>query len=137
MRDLKLNTNVMKTILVPTDFSKASKVAVLFAIGIAKKIKASIILLSVINANSSTMRNWKKLERELIKIAQQDADKLLSEVKAETATVAITYHPILGFPIEDRIEQFAVDNKVDFIVMGTKGATGLKKTFMGNYLAKA
>ncbi|MEO5602751.1 MAG: universal stress protein [Cyclobacteriaceae bacterium] len=36
------------TILVPTDFSKLSKVAVLYAARIAKKLTADIILLAVI-----------------------------------------------------------------------------------------
>ena len=65
----------MKTILVLTDFSKLSKVAVSYAIGIAKKMEAKIILLSVINASSSsnTLMNWKKLEEEMVRDAQQDA----------------------------------------------------------------
>jgi nucleotide-binding universal stress UspA family protein len=39
------------TILVPTDFSIPSKVAVLYAARLAKKLKADIVLLAVINVN--------------------------------------------------------------------------------------
>lgn len=124
----------MKTILVLTDFSKLSKVAVSYAIGIAKKMEAKIILLSVINASSSsnTLMNWKKLEEEMVKGAQQEADQLMQEIKKEQGTVKITYRSILGFPMQDLIDQFVVKNKVDFIVMGTKGATGLKKVAIGS-----
>ncbi len=127
----------MKTILVPTDFSKLSKVAVSYAIGFAKKIDARIILLSVINASSSskTLMNWKKLEKEMVKTAQQDADQLIEEVKADAGDIDISFCSTLGFPIEAMIDQFAVRNKVDLIVMGSKGATGLKKAFMGSNAA--
>ena len=43
----------MKKILVPTDFSKPSKVAAIYAAHLANKINASITLLSVINAIDS------------------------------------------------------------------------------------
>ncbi len=124
----------MKTILVLTDFSKLSKVAVSYAIGIAKKMEAKIILLSVINASSSsnTLMNWKKLEEAMIKGAKRDADLLMEEIKKEQGKIEITYRSILGFPIQDVIDQFALKNKVDYIVMGTKGATGLKKVSMGS-----
>ena len=124
----------MKTILVPTDFSKLSKVGVTYAISLAKEMDASVILLSVINASASsnTLMNWKKFEKEMVKIAQQEADKLLDEIKSQGDTVDISYRSLLGFPIADMIDQFAVKNKVDLIVMGSKGATGLKKVFLGS-----
>lgn len=124
----------MKTILVLTDFSKLSKVAVTHAIGIAKKMEAKMILASVINASSSsgTRANWKKLAKEMIKSAQQDADRLMAEIKKEQGNVEITYQSILGFPMADMIDEFAIENKVDLIIMGTKGATGLKKVTIGS-----
>jgi len=124
----------MKKILVLTDFSKLSQVAISYAIGIAKKMEANIILLSVINASSSsnTLMNWKKLEEEMVKGAQRDADELLAALKKEQGKVKITYRSVLGFPLADMIDQFAVKNKVDLIVMGTKGATGLKKVTIGS-----
>jgi len=127
----------MKKILVLTDFSKLSKVAVSYAIGIAKKMEAKIILASVINASSSSnaRANWKKLTDEMVRNAQQDAMRLLTEFKKEQGAVEITYQSILGFPVADMIDQFAVKNKVDLIIMGTKGATGLKKVMMGSNAA--
>lgn len=124
----------MKTILVPTDFSKSSKVAVSYAIGLAKKVEAKIVLLSVITSSPSSMatENFKKLEASMVKAAQQDADKLLDEFKTEKGKVSISYQQVMGFPVVDKIEQFATKNKVDFIVMGSKGASGLKKVLVGS-----
>lgn len=127
----------MKTILVPTDFSRLSKVAVSYAIGLAKKIDAKIMLLSVVNgsASSKALMSWKKFEESMIKTAQQDADQLIGEFKVEKGKLDISYRHVVGFPVVDKIEQFAVKNEVDLIVMGSKGATGLKKIMMGSNAA--
>lgn len=124
----------MKTILVPTDFSKLSKVAVSYAIGLAKKMDAKIILLCVTNATASTdsLTSMKKLEESMEKTARRDADQLMGEVSAEVGKVGISYRSVSGFPLENVINEFAETNKVDLIVMGTKGATGLKKVLIGS-----
>jgi len=126
------------TILVPTDFSKLSKVAVLYAARIAKKLKANVIVLAVITISNSaaTSIKWKKLEDEMIKMAKQDADELMEEVRSQIkGKLEIRYQYINGYPIEERIEAYAVENRVDLIVMGTKGASGLKKVIIGSNTA--
>jgi nucleotide-binding universal stress UspA family protein len=123
------------TILTPTDFSKLSKVAVLYSARIAKKLKADIILLAVIDMNSytTTSMRWTKLEDEMISIAQEEADRFIKEIKEEIkGNVKITYRYVTGYPVEERIEEFVKQNGIDMIVMGTRGASGLKKVVMGS-----
>ena len=127
----------MKTILAPTDFSNASKVAVRYAAKVAKEINAKVILMSVINSSPSshTLMNWRRIEDEMKRSMQEQADVLIKEISSQTAGANIEYKSVAGFPIEDQIEEFAKANKVDFIVMGTKGATGLKKVLIGSNAA--
>lgn len=126
------------TILVPTDFSKPSIVAILYAVRIAKKLNADIILLAVINMSpsSTATAKWKKLRNEMVKVVKEDADQLIEEIRKKTKDkLKISFQHIMGYPVEDMIESFAIKNDVDLIVMGTKGATGLKKVILGSNAA--
>lgn len=125
-------------ILVPTDFSGPSRGAVLYAVRAAKKLKAEVILLAVIGVNSSAASSmkWNKLQEELVRTAEQDAAELIREIREQTTgKLQITYSYITGYPVQSMIESFAVKNGVDVIVMGTKGATGLKKVVLGSNAA--
>jgi nucleotide-binding universal stress UspA family protein len=125
----------MQTILVPTDFSALSKVAVMYAARLAVQLKAKIFLVSVVNVNttSQTLMKWQKLEEEMLEIAQQDADKLIDEIRTQVGgELNIRYQSVKGFPIELVLERFIGEHKIDLIVMGTKGVTGLKKTLLGS-----
>jgi nucleotide-binding universal stress UspA family protein len=129
----------MRTLLVPTDFSKLSKVGLSYAIAVAKRIEARIIVMSVLTEVAPTrpqeQSNVKKYQDNMLATARSDGDKLLKEVKEEAGAIDISFHVIAGFPVVDVIEKFATENKVSLIVMSSKGATGLKKIVMGSNAA--
>jgi len=128
----------MKKILVPIDNSKISKAAVVYAINLAKRMGAEIILLSVINATStsSTLISWRIIEQQMVKKEQEEVAKLLAEIQeASQAEVRITHHHVLGFPVHEMINNFVNENNIDLVVMGTSGAKGLKKVLSGTNTA--
>jgi nucleotide-binding universal stress UspA family protein len=120
------------TFLVPTDFSDLSRVAVIYAAGLAKTLNAKIVLASVININptSETLLHSKKLEEEMTASAQQDADELTTGLRE--MGVDVVFHSVVGFPFDEVIDQMVTEHKADMIVMGSKGATGLKKVLLGS-----
>ena len=125
----------MKTILVPTDFSDLSTVALRYAVQVAAQLKASIKIVSVVNVNttSQTLMKWQKLEEEMLQIAEDDASRIIDEIRSEFGKkVDIHYQSLRGFPVEVVLDHFAVEDKVDLIIMGTKGATGVKKALLGS-----
>ncbi len=127
------------SILVPTDFSASAKAAAHYAAQLALKMKAKVILLSVVEMDTSevVLHNWKKLENQLRRSAKRDLEKLLKEVKSRAADdLDISYDIAAGIPMQEVIERYAREKKVNLIVMGTKGATGLRKILRGTNTAR-
>lgn len=128
----------MNKILVPTDFSDPSKVAVLYAARLAKKLNAEITLLAVVNLNTAShnVMNKQHLLDAMIEGAQDDADQLITEINTTLEEdISMDFKWISGFPIHEKIENFVTKNDMDMIIMGTKGATGLKKVLIGSNAA--
>ncbi len=125
----------MRTILVPTDFSALSKVGLTYAIGLAKKIDAKVTVINIVtevSAEAGEITNVKKFQANMLATAQSDGDKFLKDFKSAAGKVDLSFQAVAGFPVVDVIEKFAVKNKVNLIVMSSKGASGLKRVVMGS-----
>jgi nucleotide-binding universal stress UspA family protein len=123
------------TLLVPTDFSASAKAAAHYAAKLAAQIKARVILLSVVEMDTSetVLTNWKKLEQQMTQTANRNLEKLILEVKAGAGqNLTIAGDVTFGIPMEEAIVRYAEEQKVNIILMGTKGATGLKKILQGS-----
>jgi nucleotide-binding universal stress UspA family protein len=125
----------MQTILVPTDFSNNALKALAYAAEIAGKSGATVFLLHVIEPaiNMATMQSdslgKKKVKRRSTKL-------ILSMKSAAEVYPGIKILPHLaGGEIIPSILEFAEKEQIDMIVMGTKGATCLKKIFVGTVTA--
>jgi nucleotide-binding universal stress UspA family protein len=124
----------MKTLLVPTDLSKAADSAINFAIGFAQKEKAEIVLLHVFRlkvvfpADSGEVDPMFALEEE------ETINKLLKKrckQISDSKKVKCRYITTTGLAVDEMIEA-SEKVKPDFIIMGTKGATGAKRVVLGS-----
>ncbi len=125
-------------ILIPTDFSQLSKIAVQYAIELTKDFELDIVLLHVISNNTPAMARVgsKKLGEAIKTSSEQDMNELLKTIKNENnRNLSISAKIIFGTSIEEIAETFALENNVDMICIGTKGATGLKKIVFGSNAA--
>ena len=129
----------MLNILVPTDFSDLSKVAIRYALNMAKKMNGKVTLLYVVDIgdHAASMRlRLHSLIDELVKIAGEDFEQLMAEVNKLNKTGKPVGHKIeQGTSFVDTVSKFAKRNKCKLIVMGTHGASGLKKVVMGSNTA--
>lgn len=127
----------MKRLLVPTDFSKLSRSAALYAIDLAAKWNARVMLVSVveIEQGSSKLMNWKKLQDQMERDAAEQSEAFMKELHRFSGGVSLSYTTLIGAPIADRILSFAKENKADLIIAGTRGASGLKAAFFGSNAA--
>jgi nucleotide-binding universal stress UspA family protein len=114
----------MKTLLVPVDFSKNSKTAVEFAIGIAEKMKSSIILLHVFETPiiySEIPLTTVQMDFAVIHdTAARRLKEFYKSIKTKAGSVSIELMLSQGLP-SSRIHDIALERKVDLIVMGSTG----------------
>ena len=127
----------MNKILVPTDFSKNAKNALDYAIVLAKKESAKIILVHAFHVLYITPDLPVEFLADEIDIVETTANKqlkVLSEkVKSENLECEIINKQDF---ILDLILDVTKIKKPNLIVMGTKGASGLEEVFMGSNTAK-
>jgi len=125
----------MQKILVPTDFSNNALKAITYASEIAKKSGSVIYLLHVIEPTinmvkmqaDSSREEVVKERSELLILSQKTLNDIFPDVR-------VIKHLSGGTPIAS-ILNYAEKEKMDLIVMGTTGASGLKEFFMGSVAA--
>ena len=130
----------MKKILVPTDFSQRAEEALDFAIQFNKKIKGKIVLMHVLDFPSgsfNTMGDIESLDPEIIyhgefiKGVHEKLEGIKDSLNNENVDVKIKY----GNPYVSISKEIA-EEKVDYIIMGSDGASGLKEVFIGSVAEK-
>lgn len=117
----------MKRILVPTDFSENAANALQYAVELAKAFKGEITLLhayQTMKRSDMMVSIADMLQREAEEAMAKLAKKIPEEVVFQTKVLR-------GEPIR-LIEDMTKRMGFDLIVMGTQGASGLKKVFIGS-----
>jgi len=134
-----VKTTSMKKILVPSDFSEQAKHALNFAIDWALHNKAQVHLLHVIELPvlyDTTLMPALSFEKEYLDDAAGLAKKTFSSlIKKSNKKVSITWSVDYGNPTSVILQEVK-KNKYDLVVMGTKGASGLKEYFIGSNTEK-
>ena len=128
----------MQNILVPTDFSSNAMKAFCYAGEIAQKSGAGILLLHVIEPAADRIRQphplHEKLEKEIAQARNEDLEIFQKSFADIYPGVHVKVVTAKGAVIHSIVET-AEDNKVDLVVMGTTGASGLKEFFIGSVTA--
>lgn len=134
----------MKKILVPTDFSKISFVALDVAFDIAKKSGATVFVLNVVEeAGVDSTRitgEWQKADWEeklfiykLLERAEAQLTKVVQDPKYSALKMVGELR--LGNPFHG-MNSIISEHKVDLVVMGTRGVTNLETMVIGTNTEK-
>lgn len=126
-------------ILVATDGSKAAQKAAIYAVDLAQQLKATIIVLSIIDkrsfigqtvqAKETTMNVIEPLEDYLREAAEGYAGeigKFCNKKGIQSETIIKTGHPV------EVIFKEAVKAKADMIIMGSHGKSALAAAVLGS-----
>jgi nucleotide-binding universal stress UspA family protein len=129
----------MKTILVPTDFSAPAREAYKLALSIASQTNAEVIALNVIFnpvmydssfAGGATLASDTML---LEKDARNDFGKMDRELNKNSIKTSLE---IQFIDIQPAVNIIIDIHKIDLVIMGTSGVSGMKKAFIGSNTEK-
>jgi len=134
----------MKKILFPTDFSEASINAFIYALKLADSIKGEIITLHVYDLPQVGYSNVPGVLNEIYDLIElgnfenyKDQVPFLRRIAEQNNMEHIKISNVLDYGnLINKIVKIVNDENIDFVVMGTKGATSLKETFLGTATTK-
>ncbi|AOW10046.1 universal stress protein [Flavobacterium gilvum] len=130
----------MKKILFPTDFSEVANNAFVHALEFAKIVKGELLLLHTFELpivdnqfipdnyynvfDSLQLAQFDMFKEEIPKLRELARKRNLEDIKLT--------HKLMDGDLIYAIKQVVKDENIDFIVMGTSGATGWESFFVGS-----
>jgi nucleotide-binding universal stress UspA family protein len=109
----------MKTVIAPVDFSDASANALSFAAELCKRASAHLLIVHLMGESEGVSEAKSKL-----KIIESDLKKAFGSLVCESS--------VLRGDLTDALKETIAFRQPDLIVMGTKGASGLKRILIGS-----
>jgi nucleotide-binding universal stress UspA family protein len=130
----------MKKILVPCDFSAQAVDAFRFALDAVAQSKGEIHLVNVIEipvVHDSLLMPVHAYEETLFRELKEKTEKQFIKLKTKYAgdNKKIKTTVLFG-PTSSMVLDYIEDEKIDLIIMGTKGASGVKEIFIGSNAEK-
>jgi nucleotide-binding universal stress UspA family protein len=129
----------MKKILVPCDFSEQAVNALRFAVDIAAQSKGEVHLVHIIELpvmHDSVLMPVMSFEEALLKELREKAEREFKKLTEKFgAGVKIKTAVIFG-GISPMITDYIADQAIELVVMGTKGASGVKEVLIGSNAEK-
>lgn len=126
----------MKTILLPTDFSKNSHRAITYAVRLFGKTDTKYILLHSFQVPSAGQHVLISLDELIREEAEKDIAELRrnildAEGLAEDQLVSLVQHS----SVVTAVNRVSREHNADVVIMGTKGASGVLEKWMGSNAA--
>lgn len=125
----------LKNILVATDFSEPSGVALAYGRDLARSYNARLHVLHVVEDvmmrySSEVGFALPQMQTDLENAAWKDLDKILTDDDRRSAQLSPAV--LSGVNIAETVVKYAKDNDIDLIVTGTHGRGAVKHFLMGS-----
>lgn len=130
----------MKRILFPTDFSEAAANAFLYVLNYAHAFNAEVVVLHVYDLPVVDMPPLPETSQEIFEAVEFNSFEKFKTELEELHKIAnennlghISIKNVLNYgDLVYNINQLCREESIDVVMMGTKGATGLKEVFLGS-----
>ena len=128
-------------IMVGTDGSKESVNAADYAIAIAKRHNAELIAVNVLTSDIGYAYSSPGVEsppltiREIILLAEDEVKKWLNDIEEKADKSGIRFRSEIIMAKRSAVStmlDYAEEQKIDLIVVGTRGRSGIKKMLLGS-----
>ena len=131
----------LRTIVHPTDFSRASTPAFKRSVEMARNNRAELLVVHVLApAASIVMADGyvsPKVYEDMDQAARAGAQKQLRKLVEQAKRSGVRVKPLLLEGIApERIAQAARSRKADLVVIGTHGRTGFARFFLGSVASR-
>ena len=130
----------MKKILVPCDFSEQAINAFRFAIDIARQSNGEVHLVHVIELpvlHDTVLMPVLSFEEALFEELREKAEKQFKKLETKYNDDSITIKSKVVFGATSRmVLDYIEENKIDLVVMGTHGASGVREFVIGSNAEK-
>lgn len=132
-----MTSEFYRNIVVATDGSENSDRAISYGIEIAKMSGATVHALYVVDTSSFSSIPMDAGWEAMYEILKKEGGKAVSYVKEAGDSAGVEVKEILGegHPSNEIID-FAENNSVDLIVMGTHGKSGIDRFLLGSVAEK-
>lgn len=134
---------ILKSILLPTDFSNNSINAINYAVELLKDEVCEFYVINIQKASSfvsddlMTMTSSATIYHTLIDIAKKSIKNIIEDVKETYNNKLHQFYSIVDYDnFVDGINQACESRNIDLIIMGTKGASGAEKVLFGSNTAR-
>ncbi|MFK7783107.1 universal stress protein [Psychroserpens sp.] len=128
----------MKTILLLTDFSKSATNAIQYAMRFFESETCKFYVMHVHKAGSFIsddlmVSTTESIYESITKVPKQKLDALIGHLKKEFHNQNHTFDSIIDFDVfTDAVNQAVKKKSVDYVVMGSNGATSAKEIIFGS-----
>lgn len=133
----------MKTILLPTDFSRNSVNAINYAVELYKDEVCNFYILNVQKASSFISDDMMVVNASatiyttIVDAAKKSINNIITKIKNHHSNIKHHFEALVDYDnFIDSINQVSEKYHVDLIIMGTKGASGISKVLFGSNTVK-